>query len=464
MAKKTEKLSRIRSGVLERGATLAKMSLAAGTRWTEVQLGNLFRGEEARTKEIEKFLLQQVESLTNELGLLKGSLMKVGQLLSTFGEHFLPEKANAILKKLQCETPPIDWPAMEAALTEALGPDLLARLEVEHEALASASLGQVHRARILATGEEIALKIQYPGVARAIDSDLRALRSLLSMARLLPRQLDTDAFFAEVRDMLIQELDYLKELSFANEYGARLDNRPEFAVPRTHREFSSHTVLATDFMPGVALDGPEIKALPQERRNRLAALLLELLFMELFDWGLVQTDPHFGNYRVQLDPAGDRIVLLDFGALRRVTPEFMSLYRDIVQGGLAADREQVMGAALRLGLLRDDDPAELQKDAYSLVRTVLRPFLLPDQAPDDPSSQADGTYDWGTSRLPEEVLKKGYNLVRNSGRGARKPPRELVFLDRKVSGTFTAIARLGAVLDGRKILLPFVSGTQPSAE
>src|SRR5690606_19398227 len=120
-----------------------------------------------------KLLQNQAALLSNELGELKGSLMKAGQMLSMYGEHFLPPEANALLKSLQQDSRPLLWEAIEPHLKKYLPEEKLAELEIEKDALACASLGQVHRARIKATGEMICLKIQYPQVDKAIDSDLK---------------------------------------------------------------------------------------------------------------------------------------------------------------------------------------------------------------------------------------------------------------------------------------------------
>lgn len=459
MEKKDRKIGKIRSGLFLRGATIAKMSLAAGSKWTELRVTNLFRNEDARAKEIERFIIEQAELLTTELGLLKGSMMKAGQLLSTYGEHFLPPKVNVVLKRLQSDTPPVDWVVMERVVMESLSKEALDELVIEPQATASASMGQVHRAVLRSTGTVVALKIQYPGVAKAIDSDLRALRSLLTMARLLPTHVDADPVFDEVRDMLHQELDFNQELLFTEEYRNHLAAVPAYVVPQPFPQYSCRQVLATEFIEGVPLDGAEVAALTQERRNHLASLLLDLLFREIFSWHLVQTDPHFGNYKVLLgdgSPQGDRLVLLDFGALRRLDPQFVRPYRDLVTTSLNADKEGVLMAAKQLSLLKDDDSGELFDLAFELARAIMRPFLDGKEVSDDPCVANDGTYDWGASNLPDEVMHRGYEILRHHVDDKRRPPRELVFLDRKVAGTFVAIAKLRAKIRGREILLPYL--------
>src|SRR6185437_1107551 len=142
-----DRLSRIKSGALSRGMALARASVSAGARVASHAVGNLFASEDEKPERFKDMLISQVESLSRELGQLKGSLMKVGQLLSMYGEHFLPAEANALLKSLQSQSPPLEWKAIEKVIRKQLTPAQLTTVEIDPEPMASASLGQVHRAR-----------------------------------------------------------------------------------------------------------------------------------------------------------------------------------------------------------------------------------------------------------------------------------------------------------------------------
>ena len=237
------------------------------------------------------------------------------------GRCFLPPEAAAALKTLQSDSPPLEWSKIEAQLRKQIAPERLAELEIDPESFAAASLGQVHLARRKSDGARIALKIQYPGVDGAIDGDLKTLRSLLAVFKIFPSRWATyDPMFEEVRAMLHQEVDYVRELKNTEEFSALLKGDDRYVVPKVYPEYSSRRVLATEFQDGVRLDGPEVKALSQERRDRIAELILELYMREVFEFRQVQTDPHFGNYRVRFAPDGrnDQLVLLDFGAVRKL--------------------------------------------------------------------------------------------------------------------------------------------------
>ncbi|MBO9668838.1 MAG: AarF/ABC1/UbiB kinase family protein, partial [Bdellovibrio sp.] len=285
-------LHRIKSSVFSRSLSIAKLTVQTGASVAQHGISTVLKSKEAKEENWKKLLQNQASAISTELGQLKGSLMKAGQMLSMYGEHFLPPEANELLKSLQSDSPPLTWEAIEPTLKKYLTAEQLDKLEIEKQALASASMGQVHRARIKATGESIVLKIQYPNVDRAIDSDLRAIRSLLATLKLLPKDFNINPLFDEVREMLVQETDYIQEAVATEEFAKRLEDDSRFVVPKVIREFSGPKILATTFERGLRADDPLIQSLSQERRNRLALNFLDLYFKEIFDWGAVQTDPH----------------------------------------------------------------------------------------------------------------------------------------------------------------------------
>jgi predicted unusual protein kinase regulating ubiquinone biosynthesis (AarF/ABC1/UbiB family) len=373
-----------------------------------------------------------------------------------YGEHFLPPEANQLLKSLQSDSIPLTWEAIEPTLKKQLPPEKLALLEIEKEALASASMGQVHRARIKATGESIVLKIQYPNVDRAIESDLKAIKTLLNTLKLLPKDFDIDPLFKEVRTMLEQETNYEIEAQLTEDYHKRLEGDKRFIVPRVIREFSGPKILALTFERGIRADDPLIQSLPQERRNKLATNFLDLYFKEIFEWGVVQTDPHNGNYRIRIDPQGhDQLVLLDFGATRAYKDEFFVPYRRMIRGALFNDREEFMREATHLGFVEPSDPPELIASFEMFCKEMVEPFI----AHDDPRNTlglvgADGTYDWKNTDLPQRISKKVIQILRNHA--WRTPPEEIVFLDRKIGGVFIFLSVLRAKIRARDLILKYI--------
>jgi predicted unusual protein kinase regulating ubiquinone biosynthesis (AarF/ABC1/UbiB family) len=461
----TKTLTKIKSGVLSRGFAMARMTATLGAKAAAHAAANVLREPEAQKDSLRALLQSQAHTVAQELGQLKGSAMKAGQMLSMFGEHFLPPEANALLKVLQNQTPPVSWAAIDKALQAELGPERLAELEIDQKPLGTASLGQVHRAKVRASGRDIVLKVQYPGVAGAIDADIRTLRHLLSMARLIPKGNQLDPLFDEVKQMLTQEADYVQERLHTERFRAALADDARYVVPHTLPRYCTTRVLATTFEAGVAVDGPEVAALALPRRNALAIAALSLYLRELFVLRQVQTDPHFGNYRVRLGDGGatpDRLVLLDFGAVREVPEAYMSGYRDLIAGSCNVQPEQLIRGAETLGLMRPDD-TQARHDAFvRLCYLFTEPFGLP-QTPGMRRDlfDADGAYDFGHSDLPSRVARLASQSV--AALGLRAPPRESIFLDRKLAGVFIFMSTLKACFAGRPVLAQAIDMVEEAA-
>lgn len=425
----------------QRNLALTRMGVFAGTRIAAHEFANLFRGRKAQQQSDRTFYKEQAERLAAELGRLKGSVMKVGQMLSLYGQYFLPAEAVEVLSRLQDNTEPVAWKSLAPVLQHALGRARLAELEINPQPLASASLGQVHRARRQSDGYELVLKIQYPGVADSIESDIGTLSRLIAMTRLAPQGLNLDPVYAEVKEMLHREVDYMAERAHTERYRALMAGDARYVVPSVLPEYSSDQVLALSFEPGAQVRDDAVQGLSQKRRNALAAAALELFLRELFDWGMVQTDPHFGNYRIRIG-GRDQWVLLDFGATRLFGRGFIESYRDMLRGALARERDTVLRGASGIGLMHDDFPATVLDAFVELCELIVEPFR-------------GGSYDWGSSDLPNRV---GEKIARNAfTRHFRIPPREIVFLHRRLAGVFILLAALHAEWDARPLLERFLN-------
>ena len=248
----------------------------------------------------EDYLINQMKLITEELGQLKGTIMKVGQVLSMYGEHFLPPKANKILKSLQSSSPPLNWESIETTLKKELGMKAFNDLDIEKKALAAASLGQVHKAKIKETGEVIALKIQYPGVEEAIQSDIKNLKRVFNLGKIFPSEMKLDLIFQEIQSMLLNELDYTKELYWTQSVYNNLKDDELYLTPKPYPEFCTKKIMATKYIEGETVDSETVKNLSQEHRNQIGYTFLEHYFNELFLYKSVQTDPHLGNYKIHI--------------------------------------------------------------------------------------------------------------------------------------------------------------------
>jgi predicted unusual protein kinase regulating ubiquinone biosynthesis (AarF/ABC1/UbiB family) len=442
---------------LERNLALTRLGLGAGGKIAAHSLANIFRGSIARDQANRDFYQRQAQVLADELGRLKGSVMKAGQMLSLYGQYFLPEEAVAVLSGLQDDTPAVEWRVVAPVLERALGRARLRELEVEQRPLAAASLGQAHRARRKKDGLELVVKIQYPGVADAIESDIKTLSRLLLVTRLAPKGLDLDPIFNEVREMLHREVDYEHERHFTETFAQKVaaDERltGRFVVPRVLGEYSADMVLTTTYEHGCSVRDARVRALPQARRSALGRSFLELFLAEFFRWGLVQSDPHFGNYRFRLgeDGAADQVVLLDFGATRVFGRGFVENYARIVRGALTHDRQEIWGGARAIGLMDEKFPRSVLDAFAQMCELIVEPFADPESGAVPPQLKTPkGEYRWGESDLPMRASKVA--AVNALSVHFRVPPREIVFLHRRLAGVFIMLATLGAELDARALL------------
>lgn len=451
-----KELKKIKSGLFSRSLALAKLSVNTGSGLAGHGLSTLFSSEADKAAKWKAFLESQAHGIKNELGELKGSLMKAGQMLSMYGEHFLPPEANQLLKTLQSQSPPLSWEAIFPILQERLTAKQLSELDIDRKPIGSASLGQVHKARIKATGEWIALKIQYPGVDRAIDSDLKAIKSMLSLLKLLPKNLQMDAVFEEIRQMLIQEINYLQEADETEKYHDLLKNDLRFIVPKVYRAYSGPKILATSFERGLSPDDRLVMDLPQDRRNQLGLNFIDLYFTELFEWGIVQTDPHLGNYRVRLNPDGkDQLVLLDFGAVRKYSDEFLKPYHRMIKASLQNDQTLLRKSALELKFLHESDDPQLVRHFEDFCLSTVEPFLTPeDSRIPEGLIDSQGRYNWKSSDLPQRLTKKVFQMIQTFD--VRTPPKEVLFLDRKTGGVFIFMSVLRAHVNCRALILKHI--------
>ncbi len=434
----SDELKKIKTSPLGRAFSIAKMAVSGTVKSQWVKF--LEKGQTENSERWREFLISQAEIITGELGQLKGSLMKAGQIVSLYGERLLPKEINEVFKKLQKDSPALAWPEVESILLLELGQEKLDSLSVDPKPVGAASLGQVHRAIEKKTGRVLALKVKYPGVEEAIESDLTILRKLLGAAGLIPRNLDLSIIFEEARKMLSQEVDYRRESELLLEYRDLLKGDDRFVIPTPVPEYSTNDVLAMSFEEGINIDDPQVEALSQERKNRLALNFFDLFMREVTVFGKVQTDPHFGNYQIRLDPKGlkDQWVLFDFGALRELEDEFLEPYLFMLRSAFRQDRKDTHRALVELGLLASFEESDYAKTLISLCFLVTEPVL------------AEGEYDWSESSLPEQALVRArpYMFDKN----VRLPPPQMLSLDRKVGGVFTMMVKLKAKIHTKNLV------------
>tara|TARA_B100001765_G_scaffold213087_1_gene178287 strand:+ start:27 stop:1253 length:1227 start_codon:yes stop_codon:yes gene_type:complete len=373
--------------------------------------------------------------LTDRLAHLRGAAMKLGQMISMDAGDLLPPELSDILSRLRDRADFMPPRQLDKVLQQEWGADWRRQFRrFEPRPIAAASIGQVHRA-LTPDGRTLAIKVQYPGVAQSIDSDVDNVAALLKLTGLLPPELDIAPLLAAAKDQLHEEADYEREGQMMARFGNLLATQPQFVVPTLDADLTTPRVLAMSYEEGSPIEA--LAESGQETRDEVFSHLVELVARELFEAQLMQTDPNFANYRWQASTG--RIVLLDFGAAREVSNAISQDYRRLLSAGLAEDREDVMTAAIEAGFVNpralDRHPEAMRKAVDIAVTQMARPEPL----------------DFGDRAFVPEIRETVMPIAQDRD-SWHLPPAETLFVQRKISGTALLGARLKARVDVRGIV------------
>ncbi|NJD32001.1 MAG: AarF/ABC1/UbiB kinase family protein [Gammaproteobacteria bacterium] len=378
--------------------------------------------------------------LARRLATLRGPAMKVGQMLSLQSDEIIPPEFRNALGMLRSQ----GYAMPDSQLRRVLGREYgkgwekkFARFDMEP--VAAASIGQIHRARRHG-GRELALKIQYPGVARSVDSDVDNLASLLRRLEFLPVTLDVEAIASEAKRQLHLETDYEGEARNLERYAKLVSVMPEVFVPRVDRNLTTRRILAMDWIEGDPVENLASEAVPQATRNAVARTLQELMFREMFEFRFMQTDPNLANYLYV--PATQQLALLDLGAVCEYPADFVERYRGICRSMLADDAEGIRRAAFEIGYASPGDPEAMVRGAIEIIRLVCEPLVHR------------GPYDFAGSGLIGRARDLGLSVAFSGG--LRSPPPETIFLHRKLVGTFLICSKLRARVNVHALIERFV--------
>ena len=431
---KEAKEARVPAGRLSRFASMTR--IAAGVAGGMMAEGaRQFRnGNRPRIQDL--FLTpQNAKLISTELAKLRGAAMKLGQMLSMDTGDLIPKELAEILSRLRSDAHTMPRAQLNRALVKAYGKTWRDQFtSFEYEPVAAASIGQVNR-ETTAAGNDIVLKIQYPGVRRSINSDIDNVATLLRMSGLIPKKMDLAPLLAEAKVQLHDEGNYLTEAEYLRAFGKALSKDKRFLVPRLHQHLTTDSILAMDYADGDPIES--IAELPQAERDRVVGAMIELMLHELFTLNMVQTDANFANYLYQ--PATGRIVLLDFGATRRFAPEFVTAYRKLLKAMLADDQSAMVIAAETIGyVVNDVHPTyrALLIDVFQLVGEVFR---------------ADAPYTIKGARLSAQMTEKTL-AMKDYRDDWHAPPIDAIFFHRKLGGMFLLASRVDARVFMRPLL------------
>ncbi|TGJ86006.1 hypothetical protein E0Z10_g2766 [Xylaria hypoxylon] len=381
------------------------------------------------------FSAGNMERLVAKLSRMRGAALKLGQMMSFQDSKMLPEPIREVLQRVQDRADYMPAGQRDRVLVASLGPEWRDMFEdFEETPIAAASIGQVHRAT-LKSGEKVAVKIQFPGVADSINSDLDNISMLLMASGMLPKGLYLNKTIDNMRTELGWECDYERELECGKRYKELLaDEGDVFAVPEIYAHASGKHVLTMQFMEGVGVT--RVKSFTQEQRDWIGTQILRLCLREIVEFHFMQTDPNWTNF--MYNTATNKLELLDFGASREFPPLFVAQYVSLLAAAARRDRDALVDYSQRLGYLTGHESRAMLDAHVASILTLAEPFL----------QSAPEVYDFSDQTITERVRDLIPVMVRER---LSPPPEETYSLHRKLSGAFLLCARLGSRVRCREL-------------
>jgi predicted unusual protein kinase regulating ubiquinone biosynthesis (AarF/ABC1/UbiB family) len=389
------------------------------------------------------------DQIVAQLGQMKGAAMKIGQVLSmvdfdaVLEEH--REEFKEKLAALRDDAPSVPFARLERMLREELGGPLEHTFsDFSREPVAAASIGQVHRATTL-DGRDVAVKVQYPGVAEAVETDLRNMGMLFPLVRRLAPGLDVKALGDELRDRIAEELDYELEAQHQRSVARVFRGHPHVQVPAVDTALSTRRVLVTEFVEGAGF--AEVKRGDEASRDRFAEIVYRFFWGLLTNERLVAGDPHPGNYL--LAPDG-RVCFLDFGLMRRIEPAYLDAERALARSVIAGDAGAVHRVLSSLGYLPDPDAFEPEQ-VFRQIADAGAWFFVPGFKRLDPDVVRVHMEATGSPRSPHFEAMRRQTV----------PPQALLL--RRMEGLlFSVLGELRAGADWGALAREYVAGAAPS--
>jgi len=384
-------------------------------------------------------------ALATALGSLKGPIMKVAQLLATIPEA-LPAEYAAELGQLQSQAPPMGWSFVRRRMAAELGPDWQSKFaKFEHEAAASASLGQVHRA-MAHDGRSLAVKLQYPDMQSAVEADLAQLGMLFSLHRRMQPAIETSEMLKEISARLREELDYGLEAKHTRLYGLIFEDDPVIRVPGVLPELSTKRLLTMIWLDGRRL--LDYTDRPLDERNAIARAMFRAWWFPFSHYGVIHGDPHLGNYTVFEDADGKAagINLLDYGCMRTFAPKFIQGVVDLYRGLLNDDRALIVHAYETWGF------AGLSNELIDILN-IWANFIYGPMLEDRVRTIAESVRPGAYGR--QEAFKVHQGLQE---KGPVTVPREFVFMDRAAIGLGGVFLHLNAELNYYRLFNEAIAG------
>jgi predicted unusual protein kinase regulating ubiquinone biosynthesis (AarF/ABC1/UbiB family) len=358
----------IPKGRWQRTAKVGSVIGTQGARYAGTRAANVARSKEDAAEHLDRRHLEAAERMVEVLGTMKGAAMKIGQLASFIDTEFLPDEYRALyqekLGELRTSAPPMEWKKVKKVLEEEWEDPLEELFEdFEHDAAAAASIGQVHRA-VLPDSRRVAVKIQYPGVAEALRADMQNAGMILRLAKALAPGLDAKAAAEELKERVLEELDYEYESQNQRSFARGYRGHPFIYVPDVITRLSRRRVLVTEWVDGVGFE--DVKQLPQPEKDRFGEIVVRFYYGSIYHLQHFNADAHPGNYLLMDD---GKVAFLDFGMTKQLDKEQIELEIAALDAIFENDPERLRTALHDLGFLRKPDRVDAEK-LMEHVKTV----------------------------------------------------------------------------------------------
>ena len=399
---------------------------------------NLMIGRRQNVKEL-LLTKKNMERFVYQISNLRGAALKLGQLISLEGGDVVPEPIQKILTEFRNDAYRMPPTQLRNVLEKVWGENFLTQFNrFDVNPIAAASIGQVHKCETV-NQKILAIKVQYPGISESINSDIKNIGFLLRNSGLIPDTLLLDRLLEEAKSQLYEEVDYLAESRNLLKFYSLFENSPFFEVPRVDKELTTQKTLAMEFKSGIIID--ELVNFDEDTRNRIISRLIKLIFMEIFEFNLIQTDPNFANFLY--NSKTDKIILLDFGATRTLDSNTVNSFKMLLTSILNQNTEEIRENLNKLGLITDDLSSKVTNSILKLISRCSLPIINGEH------------YDFADPHLFREIKIISKQLIENKTE-ISVPPITTLLIQRKIGGIFLLARRFKARVDLNKIILSYL--------
>lgn len=418
----------ITTGRARRVLKVGELATSVGTSYLWHAIRAPFRSASEREQDLLETHIKNAMRIVERSKELRGAFTKLVQMLS-MRDDILPAEVLSVLSTVQSQVPPMEYSLIRKQIERELGKppeDLFASFEPE--AFAAASLGQVHRAR-LHNGEEVVVKVQYPGVEATVKQDLQNIKALLQVITRIGRdvmrqRIDASDVYRELEERLYEELDYQNEARNIERFRKMFADDDEVVIPKVYPEYTSRRVLTMEYVEGYPLATVLGPGVDQQLKDWVAKKFFRIVWRQIFEYGTLHTDPNPGNYLVTYHP---KLVILDFGSIRVFPEPIRRAYLQLADALLRGDEETMARAFVDLDFL---DPDQDPKPMIRMMRIIFEPVLV-----DRPFHPRD-----------YNVIERGIEVARIAIENRIfKDPGHRVFLVRALMGLDAYLKQAGTV-------------------